>query len=66
MQSPIFFKIIDKAIYLCANKTYQAIENKVFKFSSEMDKVGIEMKTINNFDIKDFLEKHLSKNWTQL
>lgn len=71
--SPIFFKVIDNIVYLGINDTYKNILNEEFEFKLRLkgDRNNTEknlgsLKVPSNFDLKDFITKYLSVNWTDL
>ncbi len=72
-QSPIFFKVIDGIIYLGINDSYKNILGERFEFSLKFkgDKKGV-VKNIgtldvpNDFVLKDFINNHISSNWSTI
>lgn len=71
--SPIFFKVFKGTVYLGINNSYEEILGEEFNFKLSLK--NDNRKTIKNlgslkipdkFDLKDFLEKHLSANWIKI
>lgn len=71
-QSPLFFKVIDGNVYLRPDDSFKQLENENFEFKVKLktsadDPVSIgRLDVPQNFDIKDFLQKELSGNWTNM
>lgn len=71
--SPIFFKVISGCVYLGISDSYKKILNENFEFQlrlkGDRDKTVINidaLRTPKEFDLRDFLEKYKSNNWTNL
>ncbi|MEW6509182.1 MAG: hypothetical protein AB1432_15730 [Bacteroidota bacterium] len=71
--SPILFKVLNGYVYLGINNTYEEILGEEFNFKLSFKKDARQrildlgsLKIPDKFDLKDFLEKHLSKNWVNI
>ncbi|MEG8947980.1 hypothetical protein [Rosettibacter firmus] len=71
--SPIFFKVLNGCVYIGTNDSYKEIldEGFSFKLLLEKDEGKTEinlgsLKVPDNFDLKDFLQNHLSENWVNI
>ncbi len=67
-KSPVFFKVIDNNVYVTYDETYKNIEDKEFYFhyfDGKEIQLG-SLKVPKNFDLKDFLNNHLSNEWQNI
>lgn len=71
--TPIFFKVLNGCVYLGINETYKDILGEEFNFKltlkkdknnqiNDLDSLYIPDK----FDLKDFLDNHISSNWVNI
>jgi hypothetical protein len=70
-KSPIRYKVIENKIYVGADHSYRSILGKVFQFTYDFNDRNGEPKvtrltTPTKFNIIDFLNKHLSKDWKSI
>ena len=64
-KSPIFCKVIDNVVYMSADLTYQSIGGETFEFFDGTTLLG-SLNVPANFDIKVFINTHISQRWSNL
>lgn len=64
-QSPIMFKVIDNNIYISVNDSYILLFNEQFEFIDGSTSL-FTLRTPNSFDIRSFINSHISSTWINI
>jgi hypothetical protein len=61
----VFKKIIDNTVYLAINNSYRSIEGSKFEFFDRTTHLGV-LEVPNGFDLRIFINSHISIRWSNL